>query len=152
MNRRPISTSDILNRSQHAGKNYPPPTVVSSPTDPYQNFGGNAGIFQVEMPATVGGSLQFIPVYAVRIYDALFTAKGTPVAAEVVTVSKVTPAGVTTALFTITLAGGAGEIARPTSLANLFTDMTLAQGDAIKISSVSGVTGGYQLIVKFYNV
>lgn len=150
--RKPAAGTDILNKSLNAGKAYKAVSVLATAADPNQNFGAIGGIFPIDMPATPGASLQFIPVYAIRIYDAIFQSKGANVAAESVTVSKVTPAGVATPLFTISFTGTAKQIIRPTELANTFADMTLAQGDAIKVSSVSGVTGAYQVIVMFHNV
>ena len=153
-NRHPLGTTDILNLSQHAGKALKATNVNSTPIDPNQSFGFVSGKYVAEMSAVAGASATFIPNYAIRVFSVTGIAKGTPGGGELFTVSKITAAGVTTVMYTITFAAIARTIvpAATWDVGSTFAGLSLAQGDSIKITSAAGVTDGYQAIIEFYNI
>ena len=149
-----IATSDVLNLSQHYGKAMKVVDINSTPLDPNQGFGFTSGKYVSELAAASGTSVTFTPNYAIRVSRVIAIAKGTPVAAENLTVSATDAAGLSRIMYVIDFSGAAREIARAVTYdasAN-FAGLSTTKGDTITVASAGGVTGGYQIILEFYNI
>lgn len=151
-NRQPISTNDILDKSQHAGKNLVG-NLMSTANDPNLGFGFNTGNFYGFVQAA-GSSTTVIPEYSIQVIDVYAISAGANVAAEELVVEKVDSSGTATPLFKVAFTGTALQLVRTSVIAtpSVYADLTVAQGYSLRIRTAGGVTGGAYVFVSFRNV
>ena len=155
MNRHPIGTADVIDKTQHAGKNLPA-LLAETPDNPNEGFGINTGEFYFSLPINEHADVSEVqPSYSIRVVDAYTIASGTNANDQHIKVVKITPAGVVTVIFDMLFTTTAKEIVRATKIdgATTYADMTLALGERLAvITTATGLDSITYTHVKFQNV
>jgi len=151
--RQPIGAPEILDKVIHAGKNSVSIAMASTPVNPLEGFGFNAGNFYALLPLTaVAVSKSTTVELPLRVIDAYFVTDGSNGAGQSISVKKTDSTGATTTLFTLTAVGTANEVIRALTKQSTWAQLALAAGDTLTVDTAALNATGTHVFVSVVNL